>query len=142
MDPDNRRPVDFALRRRLLGDLKRGMTPEQILARMDEGCPKLWVIHQGLHLRRRRPEPFAAGYEPLRAAGPRAEHAVAFTRGGEVAVIVPRLPLRLEGDWRGTTLELPPGRWRDELTGEESGGGARPVAELLARFPVALLARL
>ncbi|HEY4589615.1 MAG TPA: malto-oligosyltrehalose synthase, partial [Thermoanaerobaculia bacterium] len=58
VDPDNRRPVDYELRQRLLDDLKRGMTPEEILARMDEGLPKLWLIHQGLHLRRRSPEAF------------------------------------------------------------------------------------
>ncbi len=110
------------------------MTPEEILARMDEGLPKLWVIRQGLHLRRRLPGPFGpeGTYESLRIDGPRAEHAVAFTRagrGGQVASIVPRLPLRLQGDWQGTTLELPPGSWRDELTGEEMEGGKRPVAD-------------
>ncbi|MFL6234141.1 MAG: malto-oligosyltrehalose synthase, partial [Thermoanaerobaculia bacterium] len=143
VDPDNRRPVDYELRRRLLGDLKRGMAPEEIVARMDDGLPKLWLIHQGLQLRRRSPEVFGpdGAYEPLRAAGPRAEHVVAFTRGGAVAAVAPRLPLRLQGDWRGTTLELPPGSWRDELNGEEIEGGSRPLADLLARFPVALLAR-
>jgi len=143
VDPDNRRPVDFELRRRLLDDLKRGMAPEEILARMDEGLPKLWLISQGLHLRRRLPRPFGpeGAYESLRSAGPRAEHVVAFTRGGAVAAIAPRLPLRLQGDWRGTTLELPPGSWRNELTGEEIEEGIRSVADLLARFPVALLAR-
>ncbi|HEY4588525.1 MAG TPA: malto-oligosyltrehalose synthase, partial [Thermoanaerobaculia bacterium] len=143
VDPDNRRPVDYELRRSLLSDLKRGMTPEEVLARMDDGLPKLWLIHQGLQLRRRSPEAFgpAGAYEPLRATGPRAEHVVAFLRGGAVAAVAPRLPLRLQGDWQGTTLELPPGSWRDELTGEESEGGLRPVSDLLARFPVALLAR-
>jgi (1->4)-alpha-D-glucan 1-alpha-D-glucosylmutase len=144
VDPDNRRPVDYEQRRRLLAELKEGMPPEAILARMDEGLPKLWLIHQGLHLRRRRPGAFGAegDYEPLPVSGPRAEHAVAFARGGEVAVVVPRLPMRLGGDWQGTTVTLPPGSWRDELTGDEVAGGERPVAELLARFPVALLARL
>jgi (1->4)-alpha-D-glucan 1-alpha-D-glucosylmutase len=143
VDPDNRRPVDYELRWRLLADLKREMAPEEILARMDDGLPKLWLIHRGLELRRRLPEAFGpeGKYEPLRASGPRAEHAVAFAHGGEVVAITPRLPLRLDGDWQGTTLELPPGRWRDELTGEEIEGGRRPVADLLARFPVALLAR-
>jgi (1->4)-alpha-D-glucan 1-alpha-D-glucosylmutase len=119
------------------------MPPEAILARADEGLPKLWLTHQGLQLRRRRPEAFGpeGDYEPLPVVGERAGHAVAFARGGEVAVIVPRLPLRLGGDWRGTTVTLPPGSWRDELTGEEVAGGERPVAELLARFPVALIAR-
>src|SRR3954451_24718644 len=125
VDPDNRRPVDYELRRSLLSDLKRGMTPEEVLARMDDGLPKLWLIHQGLQLRRRSPEAFgpAGAYEPLRAAGPRAEHVMAFmrgVRGGAVAAVAPRLPLRLQGDWQGgTTLKLPPGSWRDELTGEE-----------------------
>ncbi len=143
VDPDNRRPVDFDLRRRLLADLKRGMTPEEVLARGDEGLPKLWVIHQGLHLRRRRPGPFGpqGGYEPLRAAGPRAEHAVGFLRGGEVAVVVPRLPLRRGKNWQGTTVELPSGSWRDELTGDAVEGGRIAVADLLSRFPVALLVR-
>ncbi|HEX6902404.1 MAG TPA: malto-oligosyltrehalose synthase [Thermoanaerobaculia bacterium] len=143
VDPDNRRPVDYELRRRMLEDLKRGMTPEEILARMDDGLPKLWVLRQGLHLRRRRPELFGpeADYQPLQAAGPRADHAVAFARGGGVAVVVPRLVIRLGGDWEGTTVDLPPGRWRDELTGEEVEGGRRSAAGLLARFPVALLSR-
>jgi (1->4)-alpha-D-glucan 1-alpha-D-glucosylmutase len=143
VDPDNRRPVDYDLRRRLLDDLKREMKPEEILARMDEGLPKLWVIRQGLHLRRRRPELFGpeADYQSLQVQGSRADHAVAFTRGGGVAVVVPRLAIRLGGDWGGTTVDLPPGRWRDELTGEEVEGGPRSVAGLLARFPLALLSR-
>jgi (1->4)-alpha-D-glucan 1-alpha-D-glucosylmutase len=148
VDPDNRRPVDYDLRRRLLAELKAGLiaagiTVEEILARADEGLPKLWLIHQGLHLRRRRPAAFGAdgGYEPLSASGPRADHAVAFVRGGEVAAITPRWPLRLAGDWKETTLELPPGRWRDELTGAEVAGGTCRIADLLARFPVALLVR-
>ncbi len=60
-----------SLRRRLLVELKKGMTPEEILARMEEGLPKLWVIRQGLHLRRRNPEPFGphGDYEPLRVSG-------------------------------------------------------------------------
>ena len=66
---------------------------------------------------------------------------MAFTRGGAVAAIAPRLPLRLQGDWRGTTLELPSGSWRNELTGEAIEEGARPVAGVLSRFPVALLTR-
>jgi (1->4)-alpha-D-glucan 1-alpha-D-glucosylmutase len=143
VDPDNRRPVDYEVRRGLLAELKKGITSEAILARMDEGLPKLWLVHQGLQLRRRLPDAFGASgsYEPLHVSGARAEHAVAFARGGEVAVVVPRLPLKLGGDWQGTTVALPSGSWRDELTGEEVTGGERPVKDLLARFPVALLAR-
>jgi (1->4)-alpha-D-glucan 1-alpha-D-glucosylmutase len=144
VDPDNRRPVDYELRRRLLEELANGMCPEAILARMDEGVPKLWLIRQGLHLRRGRPAPFSpeGDYEPLHARGAKADHAVAFLRGGEVAVVVPRLLIGLGGDWGDTSLDLPAGRWRNEMTGEEVEGGALPLARLLERFPVALLARL
>jgi (1->4)-alpha-D-glucan 1-alpha-D-glucosylmutase len=137
VDPDNRRPVDYALRRRLLDELERGLTPGEILARMDEGLPKLWVIRQALHLRRRRPELFA-GYHPLKVDG---IHAVAFQRGDGLIALAPRLVIGLGDDWGDTALEMPPGRWRDELTGEVAQGGRRRVADLLARFPVALLAR-
>ena len=71
----------------------------------------------------------------------RADHAVGFLRGGEAAVVVPRLPIRLGGDWQDTAVELPAGRWRNELTGEEIEGGNLFLEALLARFPVALLAR-
>ena len=145
VDPDNRRPVDYPLRRRLLEELEKGLRPEEILARMDDGLPKLWTIRQGLRLRRSRPEAFGpeSTYEPLRVSGEKADHAVAFLRGGEVAVVVPRLSLRLEGDWGDTALDLPAGRWRNELTEDELEGGRGSVslAGLLARFPVALLAR-
>jgi (1->4)-alpha-D-glucan 1-alpha-D-glucosylmutase len=144
VDPDNRRPVDYDLRRRLLADLEKGISPEEILARMDEGLPKMWVIHQGLHLRRRRPEVFggAGGYRCLLARGAKADHVVAFSRADEAVTVVPRLVIRLGGDWGETALDLPEGRWRNELTGEETGGGTCRVADLLARFPVALLARV
>ncbi|HYU33077.1 MAG TPA: malto-oligosyltrehalose synthase [Thermoanaerobaculia bacterium] len=143
VDPDNRRPVDYGLRRRLLDELERGLSPEEILARADEGLPKLWLLRQGLHLRRRRPEAFGprGGYRPLPVRGGRAEHAVAFARGEEAVAIAPRLILGLAGDWGETSVELPVGGWRNELTGDELEGGERKVGELLARFPVALLAR-
>ena len=66
----------------------------------------------------------------------------AWDRGDREAItVVPRLVLGLAGGWEDTQLELPAGTWRNELTGEAVEGGTRPVAELLARFPVALLAR-
>ena len=69
VDPDNRRPVDYALRRRLLSELD-GMTAEEIWRRIDEGLPKLWIIHQTLKLRRSRKllEP-ESSYRPLVARG-------------------------------------------------------------------------
>ncbi len=142
VDPDNRRPVDYEVRRRLLAELK-SATPEQVLARGDEGLPKMWTIRQALQLRRSRPEVFAEGdYRALSAAGEKAGHVFAFARGREAVTVVPRLVLKLAGEWGNTRLELPAGRWRNELTGEDVEGGNRPLAGLLARFPVALLSRL
>jgi (1->4)-alpha-D-glucan 1-alpha-D-glucosylmutase len=72
--------------------------------------------------------------------GAKAGHAVAFRRTGGLAVLVPRLVVGLAGDWADTTAHLPPGSWRSVLTGEPASG-AVPVADLLAGFPVAVLAR-
>ena len=142
VDPDNRRPVDYDLRRRLLHELE-GATPEQVWARLDEGLPKLWLIRQTLGLRRRQPELFGpqGNYQPLLAKGKRAAHVVAFTRGNRVVTVVPRLVLGLNGDWGSTTLKMPDGTWRNELTGDDVDGHVTRMADLLARFPVALLTR-
>ena len=141
VDPDDRRPVDFALRRRLGADLD-GLAPAEILARMDAGLPKIHVIRAALRLRAERAAPFESGpYEPLAVAGERAAHAVAFARGDDVVVVVPRLVVTLGGDWRNTEVDLPAGRWCDRLTGVSQSGGRRPLTALLEQFPVALLAR-
>jgi (1->4)-alpha-D-glucan 1-alpha-D-glucosylmutase len=88
VDPDNRRPVDFELRRRLLGS--------------EDEPPKLRLIREALALRARRPAEFAGSYEPLDTG----ENVVAFTRGGEVLVAV-----ALRADLRA--FRPPPGEWRD-----------------------------
>ncbi len=142
VDPDNRRPVDYAARRALLHSLS-GAGPEAALARGDDGGPKLWLIHRVLSHRRRNPGAYGAGsgYEPLRVTGPRSAHAVAFARSGGLVTVVPRL-VRLPGEtWEGTTVGLPAGRWVSVLTGDRVDGGEAGVAELLRRFPVAVLSR-
>jgi len=142
VDPDNRHPVDFERRRALLAALD-DATPETVLQRMDEGMPKLWVTRQALALRRRQPELFgpAGGYTPIPAHGEQAQHVVAFSRGGAAVTVVPRLVLSLGGQWNGTMIPLPAGRWQNVLTGEQFQAGPLPVEQLLQRFPVALLER-
>lgn len=142
VDPDNRRPQDFDLRRRMLADL-RSATPEQVMKRIDEGMPKLWLIRQGLALRKQHPEWFGpqAGIEPLEVRGERRGHVVAFMRGDSVVTIVPRLVAQLGDDWRDTEIDLPRGEWTNHLTGERLRGSRIRLAELMRRFPVALLAR-
>ncbi|MFN8534856.1 MAG: hypothetical protein U0556_15070 [Dehalococcoidia bacterium] len=50
--------------------------------------------------------------------------------------------LGLGGDWADTTIAVPDGRWRNLLTGDEHEGGPVLLADLLRRFPVALLERV
>jgi (1->4)-alpha-D-glucan 1-alpha-D-glucosylmutase len=147
VDPDNRRAVDFDLRRRVLAGLSRS-DPATAWARDDIGAPKLRVVTEALRLRREQPERFGPGragcYRALAASGPARAHVVAFARGEGAATVVPRLVVGLEraGGWRSTTVALPPGRWRNRL--DPSGGtwsADVALAELLARFPVALLSR-
>ena len=143
VDPDNRQPVDYAIRRELLKHLK-NCSPEQVMRRIDEGLPKLWTIQQALAVRLRCPQVFGRDgtFTPMWARGARAEHAVAFCRSGKVITLVPRLVIKLGGDWRNTTLEIPRGDWRNAFTGERWRGGETAVSSLLARFPVCLLTRV
>ena len=141
VDPDNRRPVDYDLRRRLLAELKT-MRPEEIWRRIDDGLPKLWVIHQTLKVRHEG-HFFAPGdrYRALFARGAKSAHVIAFARGERSITIVPRLVLKLADDWSDTAIEIAPGLWRNDLTGDKVKGGEIRVTDLLKRFPVALLTR-
>ncbi len=112
VDPDNRRPVDYALRKRLLCELKQ-MTGEdvaaQVMVRADEGLPKMWTIHKALELRRERPECFGAEaeYTPLEVDGDKHDHVIAYLRGEDVVTVVPEADgeagRRVEGHDRGAS---------------------------------------
>ncbi len=142
VDPDNRRPVDFDLRRKLLKEIH-SLTIPQIMARIDEGLPKLWTIHRALTLRRAHPDWFGetASYTPLAVTGAKARHAIAFVRGDNALTVVQRWPLSLAEDWADTAIDLPTGRWKNHLTDEPVLGGSIPLAELFQDFPVALLTK-
>ncbi|MEP6481547.1 MAG: malto-oligosyltrehalose synthase [Rhodoglobus sp.] len=135
VDPDNRRAVDFPLRRRMLAEIADGAQP----AIDDSGAAKLLVTTRALRLRRDRPELFTR-YAPLTAVGEAAEHLVAFDRGGAVTLAT-RLPVSLQarGGWGDTAVLLPGRRVLDEITGRTFPGGEMRVDELLDRYPVALL---
>ena len=131
VDPDNRRPVDYDERRRLLD------SPD-VPAVDDSGAAKLHVVAHALRLRRDHPEWFLADatYEPVDAGS----RAVAFTRSRRVVTVAPIRALSTErSGWGDDTVQLPPGTWRDLLTGAPAGSG--PLSDLLAAFPVALLVR-
>ncbi|SDQ48863.1 malto-oligosyltrehalose synthase [Quadrisphaera sp. DSM 44207] len=141
VDPDNRRPVDYADRRARLARLDSGARPSDL---SDE---KLLVTSRALRLRRDAPEWFV-GEDAAYAAVPTSTgNAVAFARGdagGPGAVVVAtRLAVSLErlGGWGGHTVAVPEGSWRDLLTGAEVRGGGVRLADLLHALPVALLVR-
>lgn len=141
VDPDNRRPVDYADRAARLAHLDGGGAPRDL---DDE---KLLVTSRALRLRRDLPEAFTgpdAGYEPVATSS---GNALAFARGPvgapEVVLVVTRRPGELDrlGGWGRHTVHLPDGSWTDVLTGAAWEGGGTLADDLLARLPVALLRR-
>ncbi len=170
VDPDNRRPVDYAARAGWLRDLDdRAARGGRALCRLalelsrrpDDPRAKAFLTARALRCRRDRPDLFATGgYGPLSAAGAKAGHVFAFLRTGDdgaaALVVLPRLPAGLvpDGDrlplgrrvWGDTAVSLPEeyvgGRWANVFTGEVvAAAGPVAVAEALGVFPVALLVR-
>lgn len=167
VDPDNRRPVDFAAHARLLAALrdqeKGGTLPlvREILAGWPDGRVKLYLTYKALHFRREHQSMFAQGeYLPVETAGRAREHVCAFMRRLDAKcslTVVPRLTARLRhtGDdlpenrfplgeevWGDTALVLPeavPSRWRNVLTGELLSGRKLRLADVLRYFPVGFL---
>ncbi|WP_327168992.1 malto-oligosyltrehalose synthase [Streptomyces subrutilus] len=138
VDPDNRRPARFP--RAALARLDAGAAPQ------DPAEEKLALTAAVLRLRRSRPGLFA-GYAPLAARGPAADHCLAFARSPGLIAVATRLSLRLAaaGGWRDTVLPLPPGRWvpvplpAQEPPRAASYAGKAPLADLLSSRPVSLL---
>lgn len=163
VDPDNRRPVDYELRRRLLERARQEELPA-LLETWRDGAVKLGLIWRTLALRRSFPDLFAAGgYQPLQVRGERAGHVCAFARvrGDHLLIVaVPLLVARLWPEdqqspplgavWRGVNIDLPRGgdgrHFVNVLTGDavnprrpRRGNPVLATADLFSRFPVALL---
>lgn len=135
VDPDNRRPVDFEARRRLLAEAKK-MGAEAAWQRRDAGMAKLWLIQKTLAYRARHGTIFSGDYEPFLAGGENADHIVAFVRGGKAMTVVPRFNRSRDGGM--PSLLLPRGMWRNVFT-EEMFIGEVAATKLFRKFPVALL---
>jgi (1->4)-alpha-D-glucan 1-alpha-D-glucosylmutase len=141
VDPDNRRPVDYARRQEALDALKRlwsvpsrrrASAAESLARKLPDARAKLFVHWRCLHLRSELPDLFHLGnYEPLSARGPRARHICAFRRvwrSHEILVVVPRLVLGLTRGrglptgavWGNTSVEWESGprRFRNLFTDE------------------------
>jgi (1->4)-alpha-D-glucan 1-alpha-D-glucosylmutase len=162
-DPDNRRPIDFSLRRTLLSRLPscddgsaRTSTLRALLEEGDGGALKLYVTRNLLHLRRAYPELFASGsYQSLALSGTLRMHAVSFARSHHdqwVLTCVPRQTLALAktgrhltgSQWGETVLRLPknaPSTYVDVLTGEQvlATRGRLELAQCFAHAPISVL---
>ncbi|GGR66147.1 malto-oligosyltrehalose synthase [Deinococcus seoulensis] len=155
VDPDNRRPVDYAALNRTLGRLERGAgraLAHRLLGNFEDGNVKVMVTWAALHTRAQHPELFRSGTYHAIDAG---RHALAFRRehAGQVAVTVaPRLTLTLTREqtpwamaetWGTRQISLPTGTYRNTLTGEslKVRGARMPLAKVLEDFPLALLIR-
>jgi (1->4)-alpha-D-glucan 1-alpha-D-glucosylmutase len=152
VDPDNRRPVDYTLRRKLLDSLT-GATPEELLQSWPDGRIKLLLTQRLLRFRRDHAALFQQGkYLPLTASGTFAECCVAFLREHEsewIAVVVPRLSSRvgfppIGEKWKDTMVALPGSLShagaKEMFTGREMRvhGVAIRVSEAVATLPVAV----
>jgi malto-oligosyltrehalose synthase/4-alpha-glucanotransferase len=160
VDPDNRRPVDFALRQRGLDELTASNAapnwPDLWENRYDARI-KLWLIHTLLAERNQHPDLFAKGhYVPLSVEGRYKKHVLAFARRYQQVWYVIAVPLGVAQlcsqqtddvfsiDWKDTRISLPveaPETWQNRLLNSdctaENGGIA--VADLFNVLPLAVL---
>ena len=164
VDPDNRRAVDYELRRQMFDRIKRPATadakfPDEFLENPFDGRLKLYLTSQLLCLRKELPELFeSADYIPLKVEGEKFDHAVAFARRMQdktLLVIAPRLIAKLLAErqtpptgrqvWGDTSISLPcpcARTFRNVLTNENIDAAkfesSIAVADLLQSFPVSL----
>jgi len=159
VDPDNRRPVDFATRAKMLGGISdvplRAQTIDALMDHWRDGGIKLWLIEKILHARMRLPHLFEeASYTALTASGPAADRICAFARqSGDACLIVAvaLYPGKTAGDgaaWEGTEIPLPEGTegwvWYNLLDGSEvqkSSAGFEATA-LFVSLPVAVISNV
>jgi (1->4)-alpha-D-glucan 1-alpha-D-glucosylmutase len=149
VDPDNRRPVDFAARQ---AALTANLAPAALLADWQSGAVKQAIIARALALRARQPALFAHGiYKKLEAEGAQASHVLAFSRGtgrSRIITVATRLgaqfvtdtPLVPAATWGDTRLPRTPGAWTEIRTGNHFSGQNMNLSAVLAQLPIALLA--
>ena len=162
VDPDNRRPVDFSMRKSLLRTIKEEAQADllslvsKLLRQREEGKIKLFLISMALNTRKRYADLFQLGtYTPLVVTGRSKDHIVAFHREYDekrTVTIAPRFFVTLveEGElplgtevWQDTRVLMPdgaPDQWTNTLTGEIIPEESQiAVGQILQHFPVALL---
>ncbi|HEX2113218.1 MAG TPA: malto-oligosyltrehalose synthase [Alphaproteobacteria bacterium] len=152
VDPDNRRPVDFADRHAGLNGADNDWAA--LLEDWPTGKVKLALTHRLLRLRQELPDVFTSGgYKPVESGGARADHIIAYARrhrGREIAVVIGRFFAKLSNgapesysaaSWQDTWIALPDGERTDSLSGRTicPRGGKIGVSDLFRALPVAVL---
>ncbi len=162
VDPDNRRPVDYEHRARILEEvIARQNDPAYLTELMDnwrDGRIKMMVTHRGLAFRRAYSTLYSSGtYVPLSADGDRSDQLLIYAQYSEgepwAITVIPRLLTKAEFPedrladrdfWGNTSISLPdnaPRRWHNIFAGHELEvtDGQLGLAEHLGQFPLALL---
>jgi (1->4)-alpha-D-glucan 1-alpha-D-glucosylmutase len=115
VDPDNRRPVDYNLRREMLEALPTA-TPGELMQSWPDGRIKLFLTQRVLQFRHEHANLFQRSeYLPLKVSGTFAECCVSFVRRRAdkwIVVIAPRLSSRVGfppvgESWKDTAIEFP-----------------------------------
>jgi (1->4)-alpha-D-glucan 1-alpha-D-glucosylmutase len=151
VDPDNRRPVDFARREAEMAELARRLEVSEerlslfktLMHEWRDGRVKLATIAVLLALRRKQPELFNFGdYQPIAIEGDRSDWVFGYVRArGEqrLAVLIARFPAHreVEPQW-SAAARLPEGRWFDLFSGRYAVAGV-PLKDWLQPLPFAVL---
>ncbi|HEY4239197.1 MAG TPA: malto-oligosyltrehalose synthase [Kofleriaceae bacterium] len=117
VDPDNRTPVDFAQLAARATEAQRDdarLLFEKNFAQKRPDRAKHWLVRTVLALRAAQPAWFEGAYRPLAVTGAHADRVLAFARGDDLAVVIPRSQ---PPDWGDTRVELPAHLARDVLGG-------------------------
>ena len=151
VDPDNRRPVDYDLRSKLLNEIATRQ-PAELIQQWQSGAPKLFTLRTALKIRNEFRHIFDGAYKPIRVTGAKKDHVIAFARTaqkGTIIAVAPRFVRTLTNgktkaptgeEWADTTLEFDKRRFRNFFTRGEIS--SLQIADILKHFPVALLLAL
>jgi (1->4)-alpha-D-glucan 1-alpha-D-glucosylmutase len=151
VDPDNRRPVDFQERAKLLG--VRGAGWAELVSDWRAGRIKFEAMHRLLQLRRDQKELFQEGnYQPVEVSGPHRQNVIAFSRERGKQQIVVAVGRHFGAMTRGghgwpegwdAHLRLASGTYTPVLSSivDDFPGGAVAISNLFATVPFAVLAR-
>jgi (1->4)-alpha-D-glucan 1-alpha-D-glucosylmutase len=160
VDPDNRRPVDYQMRKQFLSDIKEKFSdsPKKLTAELlntkTDGRIKLFLIWKALKVKAENKTLFQKGaYKLLQVEGKHKENVIAFARSYDtefMITIVPRFltqiisenQLPIGKQWQDThiTSDFNPANWINCITDQQLHAQKKIyISDALSDFPVCLL---